>query len=223
LTLESYAECAAQQMRAKFTTRTMFDPVIGVPEWKHLAKVLIEGLNWLHEQGCVHGDIKPANILIQEETQEINENGSPVLLPKFRPLYCDFSSARILVTGKESPIPADLSNDAITPQYSAPEILAGYGCSDHSVIPSFASDVFSLATTLITAATGESPYAGAGGPQMLSMARAGKPLEAARAGSNATRVMKKRLVENVILKALEGKPEVRLTAQQWLREFEAVA
>jgi serine/threonine protein kinase len=212
LTLEAHARSALKFARENFTTRTMFNPVIGLAEWRELARGLVEGLNWLHEMGCVHGDVKPANILLSPDSD--SKLG-------YWPLYCDFSSSRI-VSPSSPAAPVNLPNDAITPAYTAPELLAGYGKADAAAstsVATFATDVFSLGVTLIAAAIGESPYESARGEmQKLAMARQGKPLEFARGTEQATRVMKGREVERWIEGAVRR--EGRWTVEEWVKVLE---
>lgn len=212
LTLEAHARSALKFARENFTTRTMFDPVIGLAEWRELARGLVEGLNWLHEMGCVHGDVKPANILLSPDSD--SKLG-------YRPLYCDFSSSRIISPSSPAAL-VHLPTDAITPAYTAPELLAGYGKADAAAstsVATFATDVFSLGVTLIAVAIGESPYESARGEmQKLAMARQGTPLEFARGTEQATRVMKGRGVEEWVEGAV--RKEGRWTVEEWVKVLE---
>lgn len=212
LTLEAHAHSALKFARENFTTRTMFDPVIGLAEWRELARGLVKGLNWLHEMGCVHGDVKPANILLSPDSD--SKLGH-------RPLYCDFSSSRI-VSPSSSAASVTLPTDAITPAYTAPELLAGYGKADAAAstsVATFATDVFSLGVTLIAAALGESPYESARVEmQKLAMARQGTPLEFARGTEQATRVMKGREVERWVEGAVRRVG--RWTVEEWVEVLE---
>ncbi|KAK4690776.1 hypothetical protein P7C71_g6089, partial [Lecanoromycetidae sp. Uapishka_2] len=168
LTLENHAKSAKKQ---PFSTKTMSDPIIGAAEWTTLAESLITGLAFLHSKGCVHGDIKPANILLQT-----NQAG------KLTPLYCDFSSSHTL--SPTTPIDQIDQVSAITADYTSPELLASLNPRNKSrAVATYASDIFALAVTLLFAAIGESPYAAARMEmQKLEMARMGEPLEFARGG-----------------------------------------
>lgn len=148
----------------------MFDPVLGVAEWAHLARRSIQGLTFLHAARCVHGDVKPANILLRPSPSGI-----------LTPLFCDFSSSRIVTTDDEdSP-----EITAVTTEYTAPELLSAL----HRRTPSTramanpAADVFALAVTLLVAATGESAHAAARMEvQKLAMVKEGIPIVFARGG-----------------------------------------
>ena len=93
------------------------------------------GLAHAHERGIVHRDIKPHNILL-------DENGSPKLT--------DFGIARALDTTAMTGSGVYLG----TALYSAPEQLRG-----EEITP--ASDVYSLGAALYQAAAGEPPFSGA--------------------------------------------------------------
>ena len=200
LSLESHVKSAR---KAPLTTKTMFDPVIGAAGWADMAGDLISGLAFLHGQGCVHGDIKPANILLQP-----SEDGEPT------PLYCDFSSSHILSATAE---PEEVS--AVSTDYTSPELLSAiHNNKDNTqrAIATYASDVFALAVTLLFAAVGESPYAGARMEiQKVGMAKEGLPIEFARRGEQASRVMKGRAVEKALKGALAREVEGRLETEDW--------
>lgn len=93
------------------------------------------GLAHAHDRGIVHRDIKPHNVLLDED-------GSPKLT--------DFGIARALDTTAMTGSGVYLG----TALYSAPEQLKG-----EEVTP--ASDVYSLGAALYQAASGEPPFSGA--------------------------------------------------------------
>lgn len=84
-----------------------------------------------HEQGVVHSDVKPQNILM-------DSHGTPKLT--------DFGIAHVLDSTRTGTYPG-------TPPYSSPERLLG-----ERITPK--SDVYSLGVTLYEAATGAVPFTG---------------------------------------------------------------
>ncbi|MCJ1469165.1 hypothetical protein MMC07_007798 [Pseudocyphellaria aurata] len=201
LNLEMHVKEAGSTSCITTSTKAMFDPIIGTAKWAHLALRLIDGLVFLHNANCVHGDIKPANILLHDSYP------SEFLIP----LFCDFSSSRVVCGETEDEIE---HVSAITTDFASPELLSSFR-SDAGAIVTPASDVFALATTLLMAAIGESPYAGASiEAQKLTMAKEGRPLEFARNGNSASRIMRGKMVEKVLMGALE-KVENRSTAAEW--------
>jgi eukaryotic-like serine/threonine-protein kinase len=105
------------------------------PELARLGDEVCAGLAHAHERGVIHRDIKPHNILL-------DENGHAKVT--------DFGIARALDTTQATRTGSFLG----TALYSSPEQLQG-----HKVTPK--SDVYSLGTTLYQAATGEPPFFGA--------------------------------------------------------------
>lgn len=204
LSLESHAKIAAITARANFSTRTMFDPVIGTSQWAHLATHLIAGLDFLHSKSCVHGDIKPANILLHPSSDPDNPDA-------YTPLYADFSSSSVTASTSS---PEQVS--ALTPDYTSPELLLSLSNGQAFITPT--SDVYALAVTLIMAATGESPYSGARMEvQKLSMCRQGKPLDFARNGEQGSRILKNREVNKALEGAAKGS-ETRWSVAEWKQE-----
>ena len=204
LTLATHCASALSHVRKNFVTKTMFDPVIGAAEWTELTKSLVGGLEFLHGEGCVHGDIKPANILLR--------TASPT---SFHPLYCDFSSSHVIY-----PEPSTQTEEvnAVTADFTSPELLASfYHRNSDRAVATLASDVFALGVTLLVAATGESPYAGARMEmQKLSMTKEGIPLEYARSGDQASRVIRGKMVDRVLSKALIKDGTRRISAADWI-------
>lgn len=199
LNLNAYAKSCAANAKSNFLAATMFDPVTGLEEWRSLARHLISGLAFLHQHNCIHGDVKPANILLR-----CTDSG-------YEPVYCDFSSSAIT-----SDNTAEIT--ALTPDYSAPELLSSLTSRGIPTLPTLEADIYALGVTLLFAAIGESPYACARMEvQKLSMAREGKPIEFARSGEQAARVRKSGVVEATVCGAVRTKG-TRWTSETWVDE-----
>ncbi|KAL9000579.1 MAG: hypothetical protein Q9169_000872 [Polycauliona sp. 2 TL-2023] len=206
LNLETHSRACLTKTRAEFSTRTMFDPVYGSQDWQILATQLIDGLEFLHSSGCIHGDIKPSNILLQPN----NEGSSKT----YTPLYCDFSSSRIVDGSRVSNTEPAQHITAMTPDYASPELLTSLRST--GAVATTAADVYALAVTLVVAAIGESPFTGASMEMMkLSMAREGKVLAFARQADQGTRIMKGKMVERWLRGALDVDAKQRSTAMEW--------
>jgi len=83
----------------------------------------LEALEHAHERNRVHGDVKPANILIRDRTGEVK--------------LTDFGVAKILSARAEKFVDSAAPGGSVT--YAAPEVLKG-----EKTAPDFQSDLFSL-------------------------------------------------------------------------------
>lgn len=217
LALSTYIEDQADLRKKQASTATMFDPVQGLDSWRSLARKLINSLSWLHnEAGIVHGDIKPHNLLLRPIPDESNGELDAF---SYEPLFADFSSALNLSSGTNlASESSPFSMSAFTPPFTAPELLSLASLKSGEVAPTPASDVFSLAATLVAAATGDLLlYPGSSNMQRLAMAREGhRILEFARSGANGSRVPRNGPVERLIQPAVAKEPSKRITTQEWV-------
>lgn len=216
--LEQHIRQRAVAASRNFSTSTMNAPVIGsTATWLQLAHRLVSALAWLHcEAGVVHGDIKPGNILLANMQEP--EPGSNTLT--FDPVFADFSSAQLLIA--DEPTPNTLS--AVTREYTAPELLKASVLRDPTSTATTASDVFSLAVTLLVAATGQLlVYPGSVFQRQVMATQGWMVLEHVRNGEQGSRVPQmgvvQRVVERAVLKADMG----RVSAREWLGIIESVA
>ena len=210
LTLAAFSQQKARASRDGFSTRSMQEPVVGPQQWQHFAIRLVTGLAFLHDQKVVHGDVKPMNILLRmSPNSKADPFGGAASL--FDPVYCDFTSSRV-----EQGIEPEEVN-AVSTEYTAPELLeAFYHRRSQRAVTTFASDVFALGATLLVPAIGQDLYADIKiSIQRLTMARLGQPLDAARGGDEASRIMKGRLVDRAVAGALKKNAEQRWTASTW--------
>lgn len=222
LALSTYIEDQADLARRKQSTLTMFEPIQGRGAWQDIARKLITGLLWLHQTaGIVHGDIKPHNLLLRPVAADgsASDHASEQVFP-YEPLFADFSSAVDLPTDS-LPSPLDTSRasmSAFTPPFTAPELLSLASLTSGDIAPTSASDVFSLAATILAAATGDLLlYPGSSSMQRLAMAREGhRIIEFTRSGRNGCRVPRNGPVEKIIQPAVAKDPAQRIAPQEWL-------
>ena len=96
---------------------------------------IAEGLKYIHEQGFIHGNIKPEKILLNRTQRN-----------ELIPLICGFGYSQRI---EEGSLIQDLKG---TLNYAAPEILLGRGYS-------YSADVWSYGVTLFTVLTAHLPFA----------------------------------------------------------------
>ena len=113
----------------------MVDPVQAV----ELIQGICAGLSHAHENGIIHSDIKPANIL---------------LTPKAEPKIGDFGLVRLVGSEGTGLVMG-------TPGYTAPEVLANPLVADHR------SDLFAVGVILYELLTGQRQEPGAAPPSTL--------------------------------------------------------
>jgi serine/threonine protein kinase len=106
---------------------------LGPDEIRALGAGLAEGLAAIHACGLVHRDVKPSNVILADDG----------------PRIIDFGIARVVGASTMTASGAVLGTIA----YMSPEQVNGESAGP-------ASDVFSLASTLVFAATGHSPFSG---------------------------------------------------------------
>lgn len=93
---------------------------------------VLDALSYAHEEGVIHQDIKPGNILVEERSK--------------RPYLADFGIARSAMNTEE-----ELSMIMGTPLYIAPEQIS-------EEVPDPRADIFSAGTVLFEAIAGKLPF-----------------------------------------------------------------
>ncbi|MCX4246174.1 protein kinase domain-containing protein [Paraliomyxa miuraensis] len=109
---------------------------LSFPEAFELGAKVLEALAVLHDEGLVHGNVTPDDV---------------VLLPSGEIKLTGLSHVAFESAGDE-PIALDPREALVQPQYKAPEQLAGTGCR-----PS--ADLYALGVVLCEAIMGENPFA----------------------------------------------------------------
>jgi eukaryotic-like serine/threonine-protein kinase len=122
-----------------------------LPEAVGLVRQIADGLHYAHDQGVIHRDIKPHNILLKPAS-------SPAQRPAFQALLVDFGLAKLTegildsVTGMTSGTFAYMSPEQCTAQRIDPR-----------------SDIYSLGVVLFEVVTGQRPFDPKTLPQAINM------------------------------------------------------
>lgn len=140
---------------------------------------IADALEYAHQRGVVHRDVKPANMLLHADG---------------RLLLSDFGLAKILNTSR----PATPRNhpDAGTPEYMAPEQINGR--SDER------SDIYALGVVLYLLLTGRLPFTGSTSAKVMERHLYRLPAEPRHLNPSITPAM-----QSVVLHALAKHPEDR--------------
>lgn len=217
LSLSAYIQDQAEVAREQRSTQTIRDPILGSARWQNLADKVVSALSWLHNDcHVVHGDIKPHSFLLRPRQTAASGNSTDEF--PYDPLFVDFSSA-LDMRSPMSVDTAELSMPALTPPFTAPELLSVKALTSPDTVPTPSSDVFSLAVTLLAAATGDLLlYPGCSSMQRLAMAREGhRVLEFTRYGMSGARVPRNGIVERILEPAIRKDPAQRITPEEWLK------
>ncbi|MCH7935196.1 MAG: protein kinase [Gemmatimonadetes bacterium] len=152
-----------------------------------IAKDIAEALQAAHEQGVIHRDIKPGNVLIS----------------RGKPLISDFGIALALSSAGAGERLTETGLSLGTPYYMSPEQATG----DQAVGAS--TDTYALGCVLYEMLVGEPPFAGSTAQAVLGKIIAGKHISATEERPSVPAN-----VDGAIRKALEKLPADRFASAQ---------
>lgn len=122
---------------------------IGPRQAAAIVAAVADGLEHVHQNGILHRDIKPTNILLDERSQDATLMAEGLA---FVPRLVDFGLAKLTASSGETTHEGMLIG---TPEYMSPEQSLG---KLDSLSP--ASDTFALGIVLYELLTGRTPFAG---------------------------------------------------------------
>lgn len=178
------------------TLRSQIGKTIQFDEAARLLVPITKALAYAHQQGIVHRDVKPTNILL-------SATGDPLL--------SDFGIAKLLHTGEAMTLTGPGASVG-TPEYTAPEQSTGKPV-DHR------ADIYSLGVVFYELVTGEKPFT-ADTPVAVMVKHVLEPLPSPRKFISDL----PEEVEKVILKALAKEPNDRYqTMKEFGAELERLS
>ena len=146
-----------------------------------ILEAVAQALHFAHEQDIVHGDLKPSNIIVQED---------------MRPLLTDFGLGRAAKVHQAAL--ADETRVTGTPYYFPPELIEGPRAPDRR------SDIYSLGVIMYELATGRLPFVGQNPVELFQRVLHDDPVPPTKFKPQLTKAL-----ETVCLKAISKDPAQR--------------
>lgn len=174
-----------------------------------------DGVQYAHQRGMIHRDLKPGNVLVSEETESSGSrrvgDGTPAL--RAYPKILDFGLAKLLDGSTDAPV--SMTDEVVgTLPYMSPEQATGR----HDQVDT-RTDVYALGVILYNLLTGEYPYRVVGSlmevVQNITDTSPMPPIKRWQASENGLRrKLSKECpfdedVQTIVLKALAKEPDRR--------------
>lgn len=154
-------------------------------------KGVADAVAYTHSQGLIHGDLKPANILIRSRSD--------------RAYLLDFGLAQTVPTDPRSgPLSAGSSADLLGRAFGSPSFASPEQTYEGRVTLTPATDVYSFGATLYFCVTSQAPFLGASSFDTIWKVRHQFPVRPTRWVPGLPKPL-----EQVCLKCLEKDPERR--------------
>lgn len=167
------------------------------PDAVKIASRICEALEYMHQHGVVHRDMKPQNIML------CNDGSIRIM---------DFGIARALKSRRLTFV--GFTPSMGTPDYMAPEQVRGSRGDERT-------DIYSLGTILYEMATGEVPFGGDSAYVIMNARVTGDPQAPRKLNNKLTPV-----IEEIILHAMERDPKRRYQSAKEMKaeldDFESV-
>ncbi len=159
--LVSFKFLVGEDLRGNAADERLASGRFSVPEACRLVRMAAVGLAQMHQAGRVHGDLRPANLWVENATPQNPGNLKLLFEPHLPPQPVNFAAAETA---------AKLGQQA---DYFAPELM------QPGKVPDPLSDVYSLGCTLYCLLSGTPPFAGGNVQQKMvrHASEAIRPLE----------------------------------------------
>jgi hypothetical protein len=164
-----------------------------------IAATVGRALQFAHDHGVVHRDLKPGNLMLRDGSRDGGGDGEQP-----RVAITDFGLARETGTGSMTESGAIVG----TPMFMAPEVVLG-----GTQVAGTLADVYSLGATLYALVTGVPPFEGPTAQSVLKAVTERDPVPARRLRADLPPA-----VEAVLHKAMAREPRARYGSAQELAE-----
>jgi serine/threonine-protein kinase len=177
-------------------SRIARDGALPVSDALAIWRDLLDALGFAHQQGIVHRDVKPENILLSGR----------------HALIADFGIARALEAAADEKENATAAGVTLgTPAYMAPEQVSGEGDADHRI------DIYAAGLVMYEMLAGRTPFAGRGTRDTVLAHISQSPPPIARPDLPAP-------LDKLVMQCLEKLPESRpQNAESILRELDTMS
>ena len=175
-------------------------------EFLPIAIPLADAVGRAHDRGVIHGDLKPANIVVDEDRVRILDFG----------LATDTRAEVVRVSSEDSTETLTLEGRISgTMHYMAPERIRSKP-GDHR------SDIFSLGVTLYELVTGERPFRGDSAAELLASILKDSPRPLREINAEIPRQLD-RILASCLVKDVEDRLQSALDLRNALKTLERVA
>jgi serine/threonine protein kinase len=160
-------------------------------EWPlavHVCVEVLRALEYAHERGIIHRDMKPSNILVREDTGAVT--------------VMDFGIAKMTTSSKLTATGQTMG----TVRYMSPEQVRGQAVDQRT-------DIYSLGVSLYEALVGDTPFDGETHFEIMT-----KHLSELPEPPSAHGIEVPALVEQVIMRSMAKKPDGRFASAREMRK-----
>ncbi|MBT7317948.1 MAG: protein kinase [Planctomycetes bacterium] len=163
-------------------------------QWVSWLMTIADGLSYAHENGVIHRDVKPSNIIISKDNQ---------------PCLGDFGCAALAEPNVQLTAVGDMPG---TPLYMAPELILG-----QVTLADPRCDVYGVGAVLYEALTGRPPYSGRTRAELARSMRRSRPKSPRRLIPGLSRLLSAIVMRAIAIETVDRYSAAKSLAQDLKR------